>query len=114
MLTPGSHTYESIALEIGIDARTLARWRHNPAFKSAFGQAKRELYEQNLAGLASLSGVAISKLKTILDDDKTTVRERLYAIRIILNAAQNASAMDIENLIDRLEEGLRSLEAVNT
>lgn len=106
LLSPVTKSLEGVALEVGIDSRTLRRWMHNASFKSEFDRARRQLFDQNIAGLAALTGTAVTKLKTILDDDKTSTRERLYAIRIILNAAQNANIGAIEDMMERLEAAL--------
>lgn len=106
LLAPGTKTYEGIALAVGISDRTLRRWMADGTFKSAFDQARREVFEVNIAGLASLTGLAVGELKRIVSDPASTNREKLYACRTILATAQNASAADVERLIDRLEAAL--------
>ena len=108
LLAPGSKTYEIVALEIGVSSRTLRRWMRDPGFKSEFDRAKREVYEQSLAGLASLSGLAVAELRRILTDVAATNREKLYACRTILASAMNASTADVARLVDRLEAVLEA------
>lgn len=103
LLSPSTKTMESVAMAVGVDPRTLRRWMRDHTFKVEFDRAKREVYEQSLAGLASLSGLAVSELRRILSDAGATNREKLYACRVILLTAQNANVGDVERLVDRLE-----------
>jgi len=102
-----SPTTTAAAEKAGVARSTLNRWLGDPTFKRAYRQARRELYDSVLAKLPALAGDAVEQLRTILTSPKTVTRDRLTAIRLVLENASQAQVVDMTELYQRLEETLQ-------
>jgi|GEM_PF-664803 len=56
---------EKAACKTGVNEATLRRWLREPAFRSAYRQARRELVENAVARIQAATGAAVDTLVTV-------------------------------------------------
>lgn len=86
MLVEGERP-SKVAAELGVDDRTLRRWREDPAFVVELEGAKREAVEGAKDRLGGLVACALDALEQVLVDVAAPPAARLRAVEIVLARA---------------------------
>jgi len=76
-------TIEAAALEVGVTARTLRRWRDEPVFAAALATAESALLSQVARTMVTAANEAVDVLRSVMADDESA-RQRTAAARAIL------------------------------
>ncbi len=104
-----SPTVREAALKAGVVERTLYRWlRENTAFIEEYRRCRRLAFERAVSKLASLSDEAVESLREIIADKSISTRDRLVAIRTILEHARLTEEAEVNVLVGQLEALLES------
>jgi hypothetical protein len=100
-----THRNEAAAARaVGISANTLGRWKKEPEFQAAHGEARRMVYFEAIRRLQDAAGAAVTTVLKIMVDPTTPPGIRLRAVQIVLEQAAKAGEMeDIENRLAKLE-----------
>jgi hypothetical protein len=99
-----SPTLGHAALRAGVGERTLRRWlAEDSAFKAAYREARRRVFETAVGKLAALSEEAVAELKRILTSPTARDQDKLRACHLVLMHARESGLGDIESLIEKLE-----------
>jgi transposase-like protein len=100
---------EEAARLAGVGVRTLYRWMKEPAFDTAYREAKRAAFSQAIARLHQMSSAAVTTLGKALLDPNTPPATKVRAAHSILD--HTAKAIELEDLEARLAALERSTEA---
>lgn len=89
----------------GVTARTIRRWRNEPAFADAIIRAQDEMLEKVSVDLARTAKYAVGVLRMFLADAAMKPQIRLRAAEILLNSTLRWRELrDIERRLAALEE----------
>lgn len=98
-------TIEAAAGSAGVDSRTIRRWFHEPRFKRALWEARREVMGQVVARLQSASARAVDTLVRHLESGRPG--DEIRAATVILEKAGGVA--EVEELHHQLTDLLRDL-----
>lgn len=99
-----SPTIRDAASRAAVAERTLYRWlRHDHEFIEEYRRCRRLAFERAVSKLASLSDEAVEQLREILTDKAISTRDRLVAIRTVLEHARLTEEADVAGLVGQLE-----------
>jgi hypothetical protein len=100
----GQPSIEAAATAIGVNAATIYRWLHEPAFAEAYRTARRDALGQAIARLQQLSSGAVAVLASIAGNTALPTGARVAAASKILDTAIKAVELeDLESRITALE-----------
>lgn len=110
-----SSTIIAAAQKAGVGERTLQRWlAEDQQFQKEYARASRLLYSQSLRRLQKLSSPAVTQLTSILVQSGVSNRDRLLAIRTVLESGKNAvETEDYNNRLMEIEQVLCELKTKN-
>lgn len=104
LLAKGS-TIVDAAKQVGIDEKTLDRWKKLPEFKEALHQAEDDLYSEVLAELKKVASKAIACLVRNMDPNEAAPYVQVAAASKLLDAGlQVTKVQELEKLLADLEE----------
>jgi hypothetical protein len=83
----GGHSIEAAAAEAKVTPVTLHRWLNTADFRAAQQAGRRELAQQALAQLQSITRAAVSVIAELLADREKPPSVRLRAAQIVLEAS---------------------------
>ncbi len=98
-------TTKAAAESAKVGETTLHRWLNDPAFSSAYREARGRLLETTLTRLQQVSGKAVDTLETVMTDEAAKGSERVSAAKAVLEMTLKARE------VLETEERLRALEA---
>src|SRR5690606_12384514 len=89
------------AAACGIGERTLYRWLREPAFRSAYRQARREAFSHAIALTQRYAPLAVQTLGKVMADDSAPHTARVQAATSLLRFGRDG--VELEDLQERLE-----------
>lgn len=93
------------ALAAGIAERTLARWLTLPQFQAELQAVEVEAINASLRRLAGVTGLAVDKLKTVIESKTEKTVQQLQAANIALSRyPELRDSQEFAERIRRLEE----------
>ena len=92
---------------MGMDSRTLYRWKKLPAFAAALRKAQQAAYSQTILSLNQLAGAAVTTIGKVMLDPKTPPATKVRAADSVLS--HTAKGIDAEEMEARLAELERML-----
>ena len=96
---------EDAARACGTPARTIYRWLKEPAFSSAYRDARRQAYGQSIARLQQGAAAAATTLLKVMLEPGTPPSTRVRAAESVLtHAAKAIEIEDIEARVTALEQ----------
>ncbi len=102
LLLARGHTTDKAGEAVGVNGRTVRRWRDNPDFEAQIQTARRAILAEAVAALGSAARDAVTALHEALKDDSAAVRVRAAAV--LLGALPNiAEHADLNERIAALE-----------
>jgi hypothetical protein len=87
---------EEAARLAGVTPRTVYRWKTQPAFDSAYREAKRAVFLQAIERLHQMAGAAVVTLGKVMTDPNTPPATKLRAADSILGHIKNFKIGDGE------------------
>jgi hypothetical protein len=93
LLTEASHT--AAAEKAGVSTSTLYRWLHQPAFRTACRQARRELVESAIGRLQAASGEAVDTLLHVARHGRRDTDRLRAAVALLDRALQGLASADV-------------------
>ena len=94
-------TVQQAAKTAGIGQATLFRWLRDPAFQSAYRDAKRRVVDQAIGRLQRASSEAVDTLREVMLDAEKPPSARVACARAILDFA--VKAVELDDLTTRME-----------
>jgi HEAT repeat protein len=85
----------------GVGARTIERWKTEPAFRAEYIEASRRCLADAVGRLRAVGPEAVDTLQAALSDESNHVRVR--AAQIILDVAIKAEVDDLARRLEALE-----------
>ncbi|MHC1740649.1 MAG: hypothetical protein AB9897_06005 [Anaerolineaceae bacterium] len=105
-----SPSLEEAARKLGINVRTLYRWKDQPDFQSALAEAERSIYQNNIKKVISLQSAAIDCLAEFLTNtEQNKASIRLRAARELIDLADHYHEINRNESISSLEAILYEL-----
>jgi hypothetical protein len=101
-------TLSEAAAHAPVNESTLRRWLKNPAFDTAYRDARQQIVQHAIAQVQEASLEAVATLRSILADAEAPAHARVSAARTVLELGLKAAAMD------ELDHRLAALEAALT
>lgn len=99
------------AKEIGVAEKTVRRWLQLAHFQRAYKDAQRSLFEENLSGLKTGIGDAVSILKNIAKDTEIPASTRVRAVQIWLEQAIGLDKLEVlQSRVEQLEHLVQEAE----
>ena len=99
-----TRTVATAAKKAGVGERTLYRWLSKDRdFRRAYRDARTRIFERAVSKLAALSNTAVDELRKILKNPKVAPRDRLTAIRTVLEHARATEEADVVALVEELQ-----------
>jgi transposase-like protein len=103
-----SRNVEEAARVVGVTPKTLYRWMKEPAFDTAYREAKRAAFSQSIARLHQMTAAAVTTLGKVMLDSSTPPATKVRAADSILN--HTTKAIEIEDIEARVSELERASE----
>jgi len=110
MLANGA-THADVADQLGIDRRTVARWRSRPDFANALEEATREVEEYASHRMRALGAVALAQLAKMAVDPKVPATSRVRICERLLELSQLRPADRTKEIADMDREDVVELVA---
>lgn len=82
----GGKSVRAAAKAAGVDPATVHRWLHDPTFRAAQQSGRRQLTQQALSQLQSITETAIGVVKELMLDKGKPASVRLRAAQIVIEA----------------------------
>ena len=99
MLANGA-THADVARHLGINRRTVTRWRKRPDFASRLEDATREVEEYASHRMRSLGAVALNQLAKMATDPKVPAMARVRICERLLDLSQLKPADRSKDIAD--------------
>lgn len=96
---------DKVGEQVGVNGRTVRRWREDPTFEAEVQQARRAVLSEAVGALSAAARDAAETLRAALTDDSATIRVRA-AMGIIAALPGLAEHADLNDRIARLEAAL--------
>lgn len=112
LLQPGYKDRQAVARKLKVSTRTIRRWLQADDFRKSYEAAKRQCYAENLAGISSLTGIAVGELARILADADARHRDKIAAARVVLDHARASVVDDVEAVLQKVEQALTTMEGI--
>lgn len=104
-------TITDAAQNTGVNERTLYRWMKEEEFREKYDNARKQMVNQALVYLQSLTGKATKKLEEIIDDNNTPANVKVSAIRTVLdNVVKIKELQEIEQELENLKQQIGEKE----
>ena len=104
-----SRNTEEAARACNIPPRTLHRWLREPAFSTAYREARRQAYQQSIARLQQGSSAAATTLLKVMVDPSTPPATKVRAAESILtHSAKAIEIEDVEARVTALEQAAKN------
>lgn len=101
-------TIAAAAAKVGVGERTLHTWLAEPAFASAYRDARRDAYGQAVARLQQYSHAAVTVLLQVMATTDTPAATRVNAAAKVLDFAR--SSIELEDLAERIDQLEQSMK----
>ncbi len=102
-------TVEEAAVKAGCAYRTLKGWLTEPAFKTAFAEARTAVLERTVARLVKATGKAVDTLEANLEAEKDSDSNRA-AVAILEHATRGVELLDMKDKLAELERLVKELK----
>jgi uncharacterized protein (UPF0147 family) len=100
-------TVKDAAAASGLADSTLWRWMKELSFRTAYGEAKRQVVENSISRLQKIAGEAAGVLGSIMRDESSPPNTRVAAAKIVLEMSlRGVETADILSRLDMLETAL--------
>lgn len=99
------------AKRIRISERTLGRWQADPVFCAERDRIRQRVFDEAIAALASMVGVAVEKLRDILSGEIEASHGLLRAVEITLREARSTEEYQIRAAIQDLKQSVERQQA---
>jgi len=90
------------AKTVGISSVTLWRWMQDPDFRDRYAAARRQVVQEALATIQTISKEAAGVLRTIMNNSNSPAAVRVAAAKIIIDMALRI--VEIDELLVRIEK----------
>ncbi|MET8169296.1 helix-turn-helix domain-containing protein [Streptomyces sp. NPDC005329] len=96
---------DKVGEQIGVNGRTVRRWREDPNFEAEVQAARRAILSEAVGALGAAAKDAADTLRAALGDDSATIRVRA-ALGIISALPGLAEHAELNDRLARLEAAL--------
>lgn len=103
LLLARGYSGDRVGRELGVNGRTVRRWREDPVFEAEVGEARRAILTEAVAALGAAARDAVEALHAALREDNPSIRVRAAAALLAALPAITAHVA--------FEERLAALEA---
>ena len=86
----------------GVNERTLRRWVHEPAFRTALLEARRDAFAQAVGLTARYAPVAVATLVKVMQDQVASPSARVTAAAVLLKFGREG--LELDDLAARVEQ----------
>jgi len=95
-----SDSIKEASSKIGVSEVTLYRWLKDESFQAEYKFAKKQIVDQAISSLTSISSLAVSQIHDLLLNSKSD-HVKLQACRLILD--YSLQKVEIEDLLTKIE-----------
>jgi transposase-like protein len=97
---------QEVADIVGVSASTIHRWRLEPHFKTALGEARQQAFEAGIGAIQRVTVKAARVLEEVLDDKEAPTHARVSAAKAVMDAAfKGLEVLDLNERLKALEAG---------
>lgn len=89
------------AASVGIGERTLYRWLRDPAFGSAYREARRQAFRHAIALTQKYAPMAVATLAKVMADEQAPWTAKVAAATTILRFGREG--IELDDLVERIE-----------
>lgn len=106
LLASGNKVIE-VARQVGVDDRTISRWKLQTEFKEALSQAEDDIFNEAVSMLKRHAKDAVTTLIVLMGEDTKDYVRCQAASKVLDASLQVAKIGELEKLLEQLEGNLQ-------